>query len=339
LGNHGPRKPWEDVLAFYGPAGQIQSYSLSAVLSMGWWQRHRAFGTSDWDEKSIQFFDRFRNVAHFCIWLHWSDRWYAWTASDGKQVTIDDRLRRRWDRLARQFALERRGEHRWASACYEFLAIQRNPADRPIIERLLCSETFNASLQVRPFDATLDGPCVLQVWIESSTRRTGDRLLGIFERERERPATTFPTGFYTYLGCLKGTVSLPAAPTRCTGYLWVRLVPQGGRRPADEHPGAEHSARLDFCTYREVCALLDEEPGRKLRFGFYGVSPGEYRIKCVWDRERPFNDEHTATVLAKTGDVTNREMPRVTVEAGKTTTNVLIDCTSPADDTRPSAGH
>ncbi|MHC4213891.1 MAG: hypothetical protein ACYSWP_11015, partial [Planctomycetota bacterium] len=62
-------------------------------------------------------------------------------------------------------------------------------------------------------------------------------------------------------------------------------------------------------------------------FGIEGVTPGKYRLKVVWDKAKPHCEEYAHMCLPQRGDYQNIKSPVITIKAGQTVENVIVDCT------------
>lgn len=155
-----------NVLAFYGPKGQLTRYSLEELLRSGGIalkQLHRpqqhAFPESAssrwWRDRSVTLLDEpeaeqpaepgadagrapaGRQGPHLCIWLGWAAKWLAWDVTTGDPREPAPAAVRRWNEQARDRMLKeleaQDGDHGAAAA---FLGWLNDPRDRALLKRL-----------------------------------------------------------------------------------------------------------------------------------------------------------------------------------------------------------
>jgi hypothetical protein len=322
------------VLAFYDTNGLIKNYSLEQILA----SLHVDYAEFDksvpksissrwWDRYSVKFFSSHNAATYFCIWLDLVDRWVAWDPSNGRRVEVAEAMIKRLNNRTRLWAVKTIEEGSFAlgrGPCgeetpYVFLSKLRKPEDRNIIERLLSDGRFNVEIQSSKQES-------LHYVQGSGMRSLGEKLLAKWDgRATEAPGPNQEhEQIYYYLGVVDGTIRLPHVPEAGDGTLWVYLVPAGigtdqwHRKP----PVHRLAASLD--------EFLISEDGpnvsRDFLFGVEGVTPGKYWLKAVWDKATPYCETYDAICLPDRGDFQGVAPTVVTVKAGQTVENILIDC-------------
>lgn len=311
------------VLAFYSSDGLIKNYSLEQILHYPdkidrdeFYQLvQRSVSGRSWACMPM-LLDRHADRLYFCAWLLHGKRWLAWDATTGLEAELTEDLVDRWDDKARQWAREAAKQRfGWLSAL-SFLGRLKNPLDRPIIESMLADNRFHTGNEHR------SGKFV-RCSSYSSKRSIADQTLATWDG-KHTGAHLMRAGKYHYLGTVEGTIKLPAAPkdgdNRLCVYLLETDVPED--KWCEKQPN--HSLSAFFWKY----AFYEKQwPGDTIPFRIQGVMPGEYYVKAVWDKARPYTfHEESITGPPQAGDFQNTESPRIIATAGETTQAGLIDC-------------
>jgi len=333
----------EYVVAFYGMNGLIKNYSMEQVLHLPkeitreelWRTVPHTFSSRHWDEDGIKFLDRWRDKSYFCVWLGLFERWIAWNIADGNEVSCDDRLTEQWNSKARLWALEKMNERSNSETPYKFLGHLKDPNDRAIIEVLLGSSGFGVGRIVsQQIGKTPIGESIHR--LERLISFNGRRVLAekLLARWDGRAFVDEDSGeqLYHYLGKVRGVVRLPEIPgagdvnsqKQEESTLCVYMMPvTGGKANSDSstwiHRMAVGFDRLTFVNYE----LTSSFP-----FSIEGVTPGEYQLKAVWGRNKPFN-YYAGRVPspAQEGDFESLESRVIIVRAAQVVEDMIIDCT------------
>ena len=133
-----------------------------------------------------------------------------------------------------------------------------------------------------------------------------------------------------YLGKVEGTVSLPETDNPKEAVLWLYLVPisvpkeQWHKKPPIQHL----VARFNDYTFRN----FDVEFTEKFPFAISALTPEQYWIKAVLDKTKPLSKSSDPVYVPLPGDYQSLDSTVITVEAGKTVDNIIIDCTHKVTD-------
>ena len=140
-----------------------------------------------------------------------------------------------------------------------------------------------------------------------------------------------------FLGELKGTLKLPKQPESedskdyrvLDGVISIYLIPETTPRSQWDKKPIVHRLRANFnrsySGSSRYVILTDD-----FIFNLETVTPGKYWIKGVWDRSRQSNfysGKPKAIGTPQEGDYQSLESPVITITAGKTLDNIVIDCT------------
>lgn len=235
----------------------------------------------------------------------------------------------RWNKKGRRWALnEIREKTKFHLLAYEFLGNLKNPEDRSLIEKLLSDENFSQYLSISSTKSTKADKRVylLSRCISSSyTRLLAEQILANWDG---RPAAYSQPSYRQplyYLGKVEGTVSLPKTDNPEEAALWIYLVPTS--IPEDQwykKPPVQYLV-TNFKDY--TLRKLDVDFTEKIPFTIAAVTPGQYRIKAVLDKTKPLSKSSDTIYLTRPGDYQSIDSTIITVEAGKTVGNIIIDCT------------
>jgi hypothetical protein len=293
-------------------------------------------------------------------WTEKTHRWALTTIRENEPDPLRDWIRaakRRAGELLRT-ADKRTSEDWWlqyrmneeslAYAC-RFLRKTNLPGDRKLVEKLLTATDFSTFTTYTPSvkEARAQGgqPTNFCFDVMSYQRSLADQILaewdGRLDSNREHGRLLpFSHDDYFFLGKISGAVALACPPTGADGTLWIYLIPakvSPGKWP--NHPpihrawATVHEVAETF-SWRVPAELLDlrkTETGYKLGtsmpFRFDGVTPGNYRLKAVWDKSYPFAGKDQIGVPGP-GDYESGEEPSIEVVAGKSVENVTVVCTN-----------
>jgi hypothetical protein len=316
------------VLAFYDTDGLIKNYSLEELLHypdrIGEKEfqalTQRSVSGRQWASNPM-FLYKTNDQHLFCVWLCYGERWLAWDVITGSEVEVDENLVDGVDEKAHQWALDEGLHGKQAYLWYpalKVLARLKRPEDRQHIEPFLASESFYTRYRHT-------GNRFERYYASSGKRDEAERLLadwdGVPAKEKGGPLSN-----YRYLGIVRGTMSLPKAPQpEDENWLCLYLVPKSEDMERWYAQIPVHRLWVLFSKYH----LYNREwPGETIPFTFYGVTPGEYRVKAVWDTSPPHTfQDHYITGPPSEGDYENEQPPLILVEAGEAVKDVTIDCT------------
>jgi hypothetical protein len=337
INEHGRVGYGDYVLAFYGKDGRIKNYSMEQVLHLPKdispleLVRLIPHSVSSrwWDRNSIKFFDTYLGKLYFCIWLHLFDRWIAWDPTSGEELGVSDEMIEKWNNKARLWSIKEIEKPYPGDTGYEFLAKLKKPDDRPLIEKLLLDEQFSVrgthSRTVRP-PSTDGGPVYhLERYYCSSARRLlAERLLASRDGRPTDKRVSSTQPLY-HLGKIEGVVTLPKTDDANKATLWIYLVPS--TVPKDQWHREPPVQRLAVSFSDYSFRNFDLEHTQKFPFGIAGVTPGEYWIKAVLDKTKPFSKPADKFYVPDVGDYESIESPMISIQAGETIENLSIDCT------------
>ena len=282
-----------------------------------------------WDRNSIKFFDAYGGDLYFCVWLHLFDRWIAWNPANGAEVTVNDEMIEKWNNKARLWSIKEIEKPYPGDTGYEFLAKLKKPDDRPLIEKLLLDEQFSVrgthSRTVRP-PSTDGGPVYhLERYYCSSARRLlAERLFASWDGRPTDESASSRQPLY-YLGGLEGEVTLPKTDDPNKATLWIYLIPS--TVPKDQWHREPPVQRLAVFFSDYSFRNYDLEHTQNFPFGITGVTPGEYWIKGVLDKTKPFSKPTDQFYVPEVDDYKTKESPTICIKAGQTIENLSIDCT------------
>jgi hypothetical protein len=328
------------VLAFYGVNGRIRNYSMEEILhlpkNIDDWDLpdsiHISMSSRWWDRYSVKFFDVHNGTAYFCIWLHSFERWSAWVLVGGKEIKVNKEMVRKWNKKARLWSIKRIREKPFSfrgpdaeDTPYVFLSKLRNPKDRKLVEQLLLDRSFDIY-----GTSTKNG--ILHRSQSSARRSLGERLLA--EWDGRTTDTSCPDHYDEqicyYLGTIDGIITLPCLPRVGDGTLWVYLIPPTATK--DNWHRKPPVQRLVASFDKHLFNHYSGEVSKEFLFAIETITPGKYWIKAIWDKAKPHCKEYAEICLTQPGDYQSLDSKIITVEAGKTVDNIIIDCTHEVTD-------
>jgi hypothetical protein len=337
----------DDIVAIYSRQGRLRAYSLEQIAPIpepkadasGWLSSPRGYGrgfshsagSRHWRENGIEFFYNESGQLLFCLWLDWDDRWVLWRMSDGDMVPVTADLARRLNALGRTRALKAAKAKDFDPAALNFLGRQRIVEDRPLIEVWLQDKEFSTGSQTR---YSSESPREFFAFTASSFRRgTADQILARWDGIATEKPSFRSREDYKFLGNLKGSITLPAAPAKGEGIIHLYLIPESTPLSEWASMRPEHYLSADLAySYPHVFGtgmLRDGKLSNVVNFIIYGVTPGKYRLKAVWDRAKPFSKTDRIPCRPQAGDFESTTSPVVTVRKGAETEDVSIECKQP----------
>ncbi len=323
------------VIAFYNKAGVIKNYSLEQILHYPDDIDEREFtklfsrtvSGRQWAYRPM-FLDDYGGHLCFCARLLYGNRWLAWEVSTGEEVKMNEKMVERWNEKARLWALreiEAATPYYWYP--YNFLGELKNPDDRPLIEKLLSDENFGESNSFSSKKMpTQDQRAwrLLRCTSSSRKRLVAEQILAKWDgKPTAQPGLPHPPLYH--LGKLEGIVTLPKTddPNRAT--LWIYLVP--GTVPKDQWHKQPPVQRLAVSFSDYSLRNYDLEHTQKFPFGITGVTPGEYWMKAVLDKTKPFSKSTDKFYVPQVGDYESILSTVIHIKAGEMVDNIIIDCT------------
>jgi hypothetical protein len=318
-------------------------------------------GGSDLSEQTFDLFLEHDDPPFYCVWFA-STNWAVVNLSNFTVSTADTKLRARLESLgltrardlvrqhqpgalARLLAPMRRtaAEHLPAfqqfaggerlslndevAGAYRFLAMMRKSEDKASLQNLLKE-------QLTHFGASF-GPTALD-FVYSAERALADELLAAWEgktnpEQEDTPGSDWEKKRY-YLASISGTVRLPFASQDKEGAVKVYLIPnsiaEGAWDSSEEivalasHPGMP-GMRMPGMTAGE------EEAVSQIHFAFGTLSPGEYRLKAVWDHRPPYaKSGEEKAAKPQPGDYESAETKPFKLAAGDVNKGVSLYCTN-----------
>jgi hypothetical protein len=128
-----------------------------------------------------------------------------------------------------------------------------------------------------------------------------------------------------YLGKVEGVVTLAKTDDPNKATLWIYLV--ASTVPKDQWHKQPPVQRLAVSFSDYSFRNFDLEHTQNFPFGITGVTPGEYWIKAVLDKTKPFSKPTDQFYVPEVGDYKTKESPAICIKAGQTIENLSIDCT------------
>ncbi len=306
------------VIAFYNKEGLINNYSLEQILHYPDKidkKQFRALISRSvsgryWAGEPF-FFDSFDNKLFFCTWLTYGQRWLAWQATDGKEIKITEKMIQRWNEKARLWAREVGINTRHYRSAADFLVMLKNPEDRKVIESLLADTSF----YTRPVNKWKGE--FIRYNASSPKRALAESILAQWDGK--------PEDNYYYLGTVEGTLKLHVPPKAGDRWLCIYLLPG---EVIKDNWYAEVPVHRVTGYFWKYSFHNHKWPTSNIPFRIQGVTPGKYRVKAVWDKAQPYNfgNDYIKGPPQK-GDYQSLDSTIITVEAGKTVDNIIIDCT------------
>lgn len=225
----------------------------------------------------------------------------AWDAADGSVIKVSPRGTERLNLLERDKALEEIKSGKGRADTYNFLGRTKFKEDRPLIEEWLKDSSFSAGNSQR--SSSDESKVSFTYTARSFKREDADRILacwdGLIRDERWGLHDN-----YFFLGTVEGKVRLPREPKK-NGVLKIYLIPAETplERWAAHEPHQYLTANLTYGPYRyENNKRVSIDIGETVNFMIYGVTPGKYRIKAVWDAAEPLCADNTVLCEPSAGD-------------------------------------
>jgi hypothetical protein len=333
----------DDVVAIYGRKGQLAKFSLeqfapppaqpkSAALPAGLYGGYEnkfshSTASRHWRENSIQFF--FREADHwlFCLWLDWEVRWVVWSRSDGKLVEVTPNQTERLNIEGRRRALEKRPYREMSSAELNFLGRMRLKEDRLLIESWLQDEKFSCDT-MQSYSSPGDKP-EFTFTAQSSKRLIADKILARWDYKNSHNEGYHDRDRYHYLGTLKSVVAFPTAPAKGEGNLRLYLIPETISLDRWSESVPVHYLIADLKDLYPFAFENERQKDAKLlarvNFIIYGVTPGTYRLKVIWDKVAPFVSQKDIICQPHAGDYESASSPVISIRASQTK-SAWIEC-------------
>jgi len=165
----------------------------------------------------------------------------------------------------------------------------------------------------------------------SHKRETADQILARWDGKDSDNTGLGSSDNYQFLGTLKCSVAFTAAPAKKEGTIRVYLIPESIplKEWASERPAQYLIADLNY-SYPYV---FEDDRGRDgslsdlVSFIIYGVTPGRYRLKAVWDKTAPFEKKDEIVCRPRLGDYESATSPVISIRKGSATEGAKIECT------------
>ncbi|MHC4322758.1 MAG: hypothetical protein ACYSUX_00630 [Planctomycetota bacterium] len=312
------------VLAFYNRRGLIKNYSLEQILHYPDRIDQREFrklarrsvSGRSWVSRPM-FIDSYGDSLYFCLWLVYGERWLAWEVSSGEEVKVSNDMVKRWNEKGRLWALHHGLGSNYYQSALQFLGRFKKHEDREFIESFLTSRDFYTSYEER-------NRKFVRYYCWSAKRMKAESVLAAWDgKPAKKPSRNGQK--YNYLGVVDGTIKLPRPPKAGDRYLCIYLIPSSKARSQwyNEVPAHRLTAYFSEFSFHNC-----QWPGSAIPFLIQGVTPGEYWIKAVWDRAKPYYfEDNYIKGPPQEGDYESIEPLVITVKAGEKVENVIIDCT------------
>jgi hypothetical protein len=342
LDNWGRGGYGDDVIAFYTRAGRMAKYSLEQIAppprrtensfqSLGGRDGYggvisHSTASRHWQRNSLQFFAVYEGELWFCLWLDWDDRWLVWRASDGAVVNPTLQMLTLLNAAGRRRALKLNSGTRFSESALAFLARLRIPQDKPLIEFWLNDTNFSMGT------AQKSGPdmqgTVFTFFSHSHSRDAADKALARWNGKKSFEEIGLHQR-YDYLGTLNGVVRFPVPPAKGEGSIYIHLIPES--KPLSDWasiPAAQYLAADLRVHYPHIFlngGMQDAALPADVNFAINGVTPGDYRVKVVWDKVKPFARSGEVLYKPQPGDYESTNSPVITIQSGSTNT-VQVEC-------------
>ena len=213
---------------------------------------------------------------------------------------------------------------------YLFLAHRKVPDAEPYLRKLL-----EYPFLMRYTHTAYLSPPVFTV--RSHERELADRAFRIFNDLPVDPPRSRHMGFdfrteidkpSHYLAGITGSVQLPiVVPSTNAGNVWIYAIP-AHYKPGKWSPDDKGVVPL-LCGFESPPGLPSnlEIEFDYIQYGLHSLTPGEYRVKAIWDRRAPFakRDEFG---IAEPGDYESAESAAIKVAAGAVVNLPTLDCTN-----------
>lgn len=207
------------------------------------------------------------------------------------------------------------------TSAYQFIAHQKQPQDRRLINRLL---------EAAPSPDYFEGFRILGVG--SIERMRGDELMARWEGNTSRAFSySAPGGLaanekHYSLARVQGVLRLPFQPPDNGGLVRIFLIPDDLKKE-----GWDKNDRV-WETSRKVASSLyhfGSENRSEFSFGFSTISPGKYRLKAVWDKRPPHAGRADSKAEITTpGDYESNETETFLLEPGDIRRGFILECTN-----------
>lgn len=308
----------DKVVVIYGPKGLLRKYTLESVLGltrkeiMLTGMRH-GLSARFWDYCAVGFFDRYEGRSLFCLWVHFPPRWLCWDLADGRMRVPDKKMIARWNARGRDWAKGKlKGEGFWDSlSAIAFLGAHPHPKDRPVIEGQLHDRNFMHCHASRGEESYFE--------IRSYERKMADRVLARWDKLTVASIASDDDRYFM-LGSIRGTIRLPLKPDKRDGMLWIHLVPESVR------PDRWASAHLEHAVGFHLSGWGVGRPSRTVDYRWYGVVPGKYWIKVVWDKASPHAKKGAKLVRPGTEDFQSSTATVFEVVRGRVVKVQPVEC-------------
>ncbi len=333
----------DDVVAIYNRNGQGAKYALEQIvpppkikLANGLPEVNgdydgkisRSTASRHWRQNGFEFMSTESGGNHFCLWLDWANRWVAWRLNDGQLVRPTDGQTKEWNVSARLKALEAAKSKEYSAAALNFLGRLRHPQDRPLIEAWLKLGEFNPGLR---HSYSSDRAGAHFAFTSSPYQRSeADRILARWDAGVPEELGPRHREAYYLLGTLEFSAKFPASPGKGDGILHAYLIPES--LPLDQWSRSqpEHylTADLGLMFPMDIRArpMKEGKLESQVNFIIYGITPGNYRVKVVWDKAAPIAKSDQVLVKPSVGDYESVESPIVEIRKGEVTKSVTVDC-------------
>jgi len=329
----------DDVVAFYNKDGQIKNYSLETIL-----RENGIHGTDDiphsissrwWRSNCIELFFEYQTTSYFCIWLEWKNQWLIWETDTGKIIKLNDEFECALDRHIEKYVLQiintwKSHDEEVVNAC-KLIGRRGTVESHNLLRQLLTDTSFQThGLWFQEDSLWLD---ILE-WFNISTtrssrlehyyscseiRRAADEALSKLDKTISPNATLNDEDRYYYLGTIEGNVTLSRTPGR-KGGLWIYLIPESTAKADWYKKEALHYLHANFDHY------LYATVKKTVPFKLYGVTPGKYWIKVVWDKEEPFAKYDDVICIPQQADKESTKKEIFEIKAGEITDVGVLDC-------------
>lgn len=344
LDSYGSMGYGEHVVTIYGPEGLRSNYGLEdftvpleadydrkgRIMRPGGYERLFTHSTSSrhWRQRSTQFFYRDSGETFFCIKLEWRNGWVVWRMSDGKLHTATAELASLLNIEGRRRTLAQIEAGEDLPASFRFLERLRHPGDDTLMEEWLRDTRFTNEQSMRHIPGkTIPYPRLVSY---SERRRQADAVLSRWAGLAADLPHFLDVESPRILGTVKTRVSISELLKPGLGYVRLYLIPAAApfatwheSQPA-HYLIADLSGRLPMLFGESDWIEVSQR--KTVELVVEGVTPGDYRVKVVWDKAPPFTAADTVVCIPLPGDYENVSSPIFTVEKGKETDIIEIDC-------------
>jgi hypothetical protein len=211
-----------------------------------------------------------------------------------------------------------------------FLGRLRFKEDRFLIENWLHDPSFStgSSSSSSSSEPSHDH---FSYFAASSRREQADRILARWDKITSATTDEGMLENYSFLGTLRGTILLPQAPQKGQGALCIYLVPVSRSLSDWASVRPEHYLLADLSELYPVVfgreQVQDGKLSTNVNFVIYGVTPGKYRIKAIWNKTWLSGSPNDVIMhRLQRGDFQSSLSPIITVSRGVATKPVTIEC-------------